>query len=155
MEQTQPSRLSDADRRAAVRAAGKWLADRMRDRGYAMPPHGRGGVRRLAEHVGAAPSVISLLLRGETLNPSPDTLRNIASTLGLPFTELLVRFAVLTPDDLRHIAGNPPVGSPPITIETAAAGLNIDTDDPVGMGMFEGAVNAVRDLQNRPTERAE
>lgn len=147
MEQTQPSRLSDADRRAAVRAAGKWLADRMRDRGYAMPPHGRGGVRRLAEHVGAAPSVISLLLRGETLNPSPDTLRNIASTLGLPFTELLVRFAVLTPEDLRHLTATPPSDRPPLTTDQAADALGIT--EPVARQMHAAGVEAARDLQRQ------
>lgn len=153
MEQTTPSRLSSSARHATARAAADWLAARMRDRGYALPPEGRGGVRRLAERAGVSPSVVSTLLRGENPNPSPESLRLIATALGLPFPELLIRFGVVTPDELRAVQDGDTIGRPPITIETAAAGLDIDPNDPVGMQMFEAAVSAVRDLQRKRLDR--
>lgn len=152
MEQTTPSRLSAADRAAAARAFGTWLSDRMRDRGYALPPQGRGGVRRLAEQAGLSPSVISTLLRGENPNPSPESLRAIAGALGLPFPELLIRAGVITPDELRGVQDTgAPVGYTPITTADAAAALDIT--DPLAREMFEASVNAARELQQRRLDR--
>lgn len=151
MEQTPPSRLSASDRHAAARAFGTWLSDRMRDRGYALPPQGRGGVRRLAEQAGLSPSVISTLLRGENPNPSPETLRAISTALGLPFPELLIRAGVITPDELRAVQDAAQTGHTPITTADAAASLDIT--DPLAREMFEAGVNAARDLQQRRLDR--
>lgn len=152
MEQTTPSRLSAADRTHTARTAADWLAARMRDRGYALPPEGRGGVRRLAERAGLSPSVVSTLLRGENTNPSPESLRLIANALGLPFPELLVRFGVITPDELRAVNDGPdPIGRPPITTADAAASLGIE--DPLAVEMFEASVTAARDLQRKRLDR--
>jgi transcriptional regulator with XRE-family HTH domain len=154
MEQTPPSRLSDAQRAATARAFADWLTDRMRDRGYALPPHGRGGVRRLAERARLSPSVISTLLRGENPNPSPESLRAIADALGLPFPELLIRAGIITPEELHAIQDSTEqLGRPPITIAEAAASQGIDTTDPVAMEMFEANVRAVRELQQRRLDR--
>lgn len=152
MDQTQPSRLA-ADRRATARAFADWLTARMRERGYALPPQGRGGVRRLAEKAGLSPSVVSTLLRGENPNPTSESLNKIADALGLPFPELLVRAGIFTESEMASVQDRTDPIRPPLTVEEAAEDLGIDPTDPVGMQMFEAAVNAVRDLQRQRLDR--
>lgn len=151
MEQTQPSRLSSSDRARGAKPFADWLTDRMRERGYALPPDGRGGVRRLAERAGVSPSVISTLLRGENPNPNPETLRSIAGVLGLPFPELLVRSGLITPEELHAVQSAPPSDRPPLTTEQAADALGLE--DPLAREMFEASVTAARDLQRKRLDR--
>lgn len=154
MEQTQPSRLSDRARKTTAKAFGDWLAERMRERDYAMPPHGRGGVRRLAERAGLSPSVVSNLLRGETPTPTLESLRAITDVLGLPFPEVVVRAGIFTAAELRaYQTSDNNTGRPPVTTESAAADLDIDTTDPVAMAMFESAVSGARELRKRRLDR--
>jgi transcriptional regulator with XRE-family HTH domain len=156
MEQTQPSRLSAADRARTARDFGTWLADRMRDRGFVLPPHGRGGVRRLAEKAGVSPSLVSTLLRGENPNPSPESLRLIAAALQLRFGEVLIRAGILTPGELADVqstsADAAPAGTegrPPLTPEEIAASQGIT--DPTKVSVLAATIRA---LQDRPDERA-
>lgn len=154
MEQTQPSRLSAADRARTAQAFADWLTDRMRDRGYALPPHGRGGVRRLAERAGISPSVVSTLLRGENPNPSPESLRLIAAALQLRFGEVLIRAGVLTPGELAEVQSTDAApagaeGRPPLTPEEIAASQGIT--DPTKVSVLAATIRA---LQDRPDERA-
>lgn len=146
MEQTTPSRLSSAARRETAEAFGRWLRDRMLERDYDLSARG-GGQRRLAEQTGLAPSAISRLLRGETLNPDPDSLRLIAGVLALPFGGVLVQAGILTLDELHTVQASPPSGRPPLTVDEAADGLELT--DPVARQMHAAGVQAARDLQRQ------
>lgn len=150
MEQTQPSRLSSSDRQPTAQTFADWLTALMRERGYALPPNGRGGVRRLAEQAGVSPSVISTLLRGENPNPQPESLRLIAAALRVPFGETLIRAGVLTPAELQDVQTVPVTDRPPITPEQAAEDLGFT--DPTEVQLLTAYVNALR--RQRPDERA-
>lgn len=149
MDQTPPSRLSTSDQRATAQAFAQWLRDRMTERDYDLGPRG-GGQRRLAEQTGLGTTTISRILRGDALNPDPDSLRKIATELALPFGQVLIRAGVLTADELDAVQ-HPPIGRPPITTDEAAADLDIT--DPLAVEMFEAGVRAARDLQRKRLAR--
>jgi transcriptional regulator with XRE-family HTH domain len=150
MEQTQPSRLSSADRRATAQRFAAWLYDRMIERDYNLTARG-GGQRRLAEQTGLSQATISRILTGTALNPDPENLRRIAETLGLPFPELLVRAGVLTADELNAAQAAPPIDRPPITPEDAARELGIV--DPTAIRLFVAQVEAARAVQQERSDR--
>lgn len=151
MEQTTPSRLSSTDRRRTAEAFGRWLRDRMSERDYG----GRGGQGKLSKETGLAPSVISRLLNGATLNPDPESLRLIAGVLALPFGAMLVEAGVLSASELAAVQASPPMDRPPITPEEAAAELGIT--DPIARRMFLANIEAARAAQQErlARERAE
>lgn len=150
MEQTKPSRLSSAVRRQTAEDLGRWLRDRMIERDYDMGPRG-GGQRRLAKQTGLAPSAISRLLAGTTLNPDPESLRLVADVLALPFGTVLVRAGILTTDELHAVQAAPPMDRPPITPEEAAEELGIT--DPVARRLFLANVEAARAAQQERSDR--
>lgn len=146
MEQTTPSRLSSAARRKTAEDFGRWLRDRMIERGYDLSARG-GGQRRLSEQTGLAPSAISRLLAGTTLNPDPASLRLIADALALPFGTVLVKVGILTSDELHAVQTAPPSDRPPLTEAEAADALGLT--DPVARQMHAAGVQAARDLQRQ------
>jgi transcriptional regulator with XRE-family HTH domain len=147
MEQTKPSRLSSAARHETAESFGRWLRDRMSERDYG----GRGGQARLSTETGLAPSVISRLLKGTTLNPDPESLRLVSEVLALPFAEVLIRAGTLTEDDLRRVNAAPPMDRPPITPEEAARDLGIV--DPIAVRLFVANVEAARAAQQERSDR--
>lgn len=151
MAQTQPSRLSSADRRAA--AFGDWLREELTRRGYDLSTRG-GGQKRLARESGISPSSISRLINGTARNPDPDTLKSLARALALPLGEILVRAGTLTRDELAAIQSTTVIDRPPITPEEAAADLGITDDD--ALVLYEAGISAAREVQRRRLrERAE
>lgn len=150
MEQTTPSRLSSANRRATAESFGRWLRDRMIQRDYNLSARG-GGQRRLAEQTGLAPATISRLLAGTALSPDPESLRRIAEVLTLPFGEVLIRAGVLTADELNAVQTAPPSDRPSLTPADAAAALGID--DPLAVEMLEASIDAARALQRKRLDR--
>jgi transcriptional regulator with XRE-family HTH domain len=118
----------------------------MLERDYDLSARG-GGQRRLAEQTGLAPSAISRLLKGATLNPDPESLRLIADALALPFGTVLVHAGILTTDELTAVQASPPSDRPPLTADEAADALGLT--DPVARQMHAAGVQAARDLQRQ------
>lgn len=112
---------------------------------------GRGGQGRLARETGLAPSAISRILHGATLNPDPESLRLVADALALPFGTVLVHAGVLSADELAAAQTAPPMDRPPITPEEAARDLGIV--DPVAVRLFVSTVEAARAAQNERSDR--
>ncbi|MEU7046071.1 helix-turn-helix transcriptional regulator [Streptomyces varsoviensis] len=119
-----------------------WLKEQMRLRRYP----DRGGQARLAADAGISTATVSRLLRAEGL-PDLRTLTALAEVLHKPLGEILVRAAVLSPDDLDAAAR--PIPPAPITPRQAAAELGITS--PEGITAFERMVNGIRATE--PDER--
>lgn len=150
MEQTQPSRLSPVDRRATAQRFAAWLRDRMTERDYDLSQRG-GGQAALAQKTGLGRTTISRLLGGTAHNPDPESLRAIAEALALPFGELLIRAGVLTAEELHAVQESPPSDHASLTVDTAAAALDIT--DPIAVQMFEAGIEAARALQRKRLDR--
>ncbi|MFB7899950.1 helix-turn-helix domain-containing protein [Streptomyces xiamenensis] len=126
------------------KAFAAWFHKELTRRGYDLSRVG-GGRARFAEVAGVSASTIGRLLRGE-MTTDVRILGQLATALGYPLGEILVKAGVLRADELQ--AARTPDRERPITPEEAAAELGIV--DPIDVDAFAGMVNAMRQRhQNR------
>ncbi|MFF1686043.1 helix-turn-helix domain-containing protein [Streptomyces sp. NPDC058254] len=103
-----------------------WLHDQLTARGYDLSGLRSGGKTAFATASGISPSTVGRLLRGDSISDTR-VLGLLATALGVPLGEILVRAGVLTADELGAVQR--PTDRPRrITPEQAADELGI-TDE--------------------------
>lgn len=93
---------------------GRWLHDRLEERGYNLSQRG-GGRRRFADDADIPPATVSRLLRDDG-GADPATLGKVAKALTVPLTQLLVLAEVIPESEVERRA---------ITTDEALAALGI------------------------------
>ncbi|WP_399087967.1 helix-turn-helix domain-containing protein [Streptomyces sp. BBFR2] len=106
----------------ASRQFAAWLREELIHRGYDLSARG-GGQTKFAERSGIGRATISRLLSG-TGSPDTRSLGLLATALGLPLGEVLVRAGILDRSELKAVR-TPATGDERITPEQAADELGI------------------------------
>ncbi|MGW4602698.1 helix-turn-helix domain-containing protein [Streptomyces sp. NPDC004532] len=109
----------------AVRARdfATWLHDRLTAHGYDLSGPRSGGKSRFAQDSGISPSSVGRLLRGDRITDT-DVLGRLATAVGVPLGEVLVRAGVINQSELTAVQA-PETGPRRITPEQAAEELGI------------------------------
>lgn len=110
---------------------GRWLTQRLEALGYDLSGPRSGGRTAFADDSGLSPSTVTRFLRGE-MPTDIRILRTLAEGIRVPYTEVLVRAGVLTPDELAAVQR--PATTDRITPEQAADELGIT--DPAERKVF-------------------
>ncbi|UWM52104.1 helix-turn-helix transcriptional regulator [Streptomyces carpaticus] len=126
------------------KAFAAWFHRELTKRGYDLSKVG-GGRAKFASAAGVSASTVGRLLRGE-MTADVRILGQVATALGYPVGDVLVRAGVLSADELQ--AARTPDRERPMTPEEAAAELGIV--DPIDRDAFAAMVIA---MQQRNQDR--
>ena len=104
------ARTDQTYRAAGLEDFAGWIEDLLRARRYDIDSPRGGGRSKLADDAGVHRAAVSRLLQRQSM-PDLETMRRIASVLGVPLREMLIRSGRLTEDDLplgggRHANGD-------------------------------------------------
>ncbi|MDT9681721.1 helix-turn-helix transcriptional regulator [Streptomyces sp. TRM76323] len=110
-----------------------WIEGVIRRQGYDIDSPRGGGKSRLADEAGVHRAAITRLLQGQS-TPDLETMRRLAHVLRVPVRDMLIKSGRLTEDDLPlpglpdDVPAAEEAPAPRLTLEEAAAGLGIPSD---------------------------
>ncbi|MGP4048301.1 helix-turn-helix domain-containing protein [Streptomyces sp. 2A115] len=93
------ARIDQSYRAAGLEEFAGWIEELLRGRGYDIDSPRGGGRSKLADDAGVHRAAVSRLLQRQSM-PDLETMRRIATVLGVPLREMLIRSGRLTEDDL-------------------------------------------------------
>ncbi|WP_328678393.1 helix-turn-helix domain-containing protein [Streptomyces sp. NBC_00343] len=135
---------SERDPEQTRREFGDWLHACLEKRGYVLTPRG-GGQSRFAEDSGLGRSTVGRILGGKGATDT-EVLKAIATTLGVPYGEVLVRAGITTWEELAAVRSPTPAAATGryLTAEQAADGLGFVEGVEPERSVFIASTNALQ-----------